>query len=91
MPTQPDFDAAFWAQVMADASRTIFCSPADAGKVQAAVEARGVGGLITVTPSPSIEPGQLYLSDDGAVERELRRSLRYRPATTCDDPKGTTP
>lgn len=94
MTAQPEFDTAFWAQVMADAIRTIFCSPADEDRIRAAVDRHGIAGLITVTPSPAVKPGQLYLSNDNAVERvlqwELGRPIRYRPTSTVsDNPKGT--
>lgn len=73
----------FWSQVMTDAERTVICPPDLESRCKGYVDARGLGGLITVKASPSCPPNQILVLDERAVEASLReavaRPIRLRP------------
>ncbi|MGQ5576750.1 hypothetical protein [Streptomyces sp. ECR3.8] len=69
-------DVRFWAQIQGDAKRTVLCEPDRADEIQAAVEARGYGHLVTVRVSPCCPPGQMIVIDEGAVEASGRQAIQ---------------
>lgn len=71
----------FWAQIIGDARRTVLVNPDLESRVKGWVDARGLGGVITVNASPAVPTDRCYVIDTGAVEADLRRALqgRWRP------------
>lgn len=73
----------FWAQVMTDAKRTVLCSPDLESRLKGYVDARGMGGLITVVASPGCPDGQLFVVDEQAMRasrnEQLAKPIRLRP------------
>jgi hypothetical protein len=75
-------DMCFWAQILQDARRTIYCHPDDAAVLQQAVQDQGIAHLYTVTSSPIPASGQMYLLDHQALEATQRQALRrWRPTS----------
>lgn len=68
----------FWAQVIGDAKRTVMCPPDLESCCKGYVEARGLGGIITVKASPAVPDNQLYVIDTGALAASLAE-LTSRP------------
>lgn len=58
----------FWAQVPTDSKRTVVCSPGLEPRVKGWVEARGVGGIITVVANRYVPDGGVYVVDERALE-----------------------
>ena len=59
----------FWQQVIGDAKRTVLCSPEMESRCKGYVDARGLGGLITVKASRAVPDDRLYVIDEQAVGR----------------------
>jgi hypothetical protein len=76
----PLTEARFWIQVMSDAARTVYCPPDLESRCKGYVDARGLGGLITVVPHPWVPPNVLVVVDRNAVDAEQRqrRQQGYR-------------
>lgn len=66
-------DVRFWMQVLADSRRTVFCSPENESRCKSYVDARGLGGLITVQVSQMVPDDQLIIIDQGALAMALGR------------------
>ena len=58
----------FWAQVMGDAKRTVICNPEYESRVKGWIEARGMGGLITVQATPVCPIDRTYIVDEQAIQ-----------------------
>jgi hypothetical protein len=58
----------FWAQVMGDAKRTVICNPDLESRVKGWIDARGMGGLITVQATPVCPIDRTYIVDDAALQ-----------------------
>ncbi|MFJ8798482.1 hypothetical protein [Streptomyces sp. NPDC102487] len=69
-------DDAFWAQIEGDAKRTVLCEPHMVDEVQAAVEARGFGNLITVRAHRYCPEGKLLIIDEAAMEASHRQMVQ---------------
>jgi hypothetical protein len=69
----------FWAQVLTDAKRTVLCPPEFESRCKGYVNTRGLGHLITVTASPFVPDGCLYVMDEGAIQAELNRPRKMTP------------
>jgi hypothetical protein len=70
----------FWAQVLADAKRTVYCAPADAGRIRDMVAAEGMAHLVAVVPSRFVEPGEAIVADTNAIEAGYRQAIqKVRP------------
>lgn len=67
-------DLRFWEQIYCDARRTIVCTPADAPRFQAAADAAGMTGLITVLSNPIVPEGEAYVIDEQAIDAWCRQS-----------------
>ena len=61
----------FWQQVMTDSERTIICEPDLESRIKGWIDARGLGGLITVEASPYCPPGRLIILDPHAIDAAL--------------------
>lgn len=57
----------FWAQVIGDVKRTVVCSPEMESRCKGYVDARGLGGLITVKASSGVPDTTLLVIDEGAI------------------------
>ena len=68
----------FWRQVMTDAKRTVLCNPDLESRIRGWVDARGLGGLITVTPSPAVPMDRVFVVDEQAVQASFAQ-LASRP------------
>ena len=72
----------FWSQVVGDAKRTVMCSPENESRCKGYVDARGLGGLITVKATPFVPDDRLFIIDEGAIEAAtnevLARPTRFR-------------
>jgi hypothetical protein len=66
----------FWAQVIGDAKRTVICSPDLESRVKGWVEARGMGGIITVQAGPFVPDNRLYIIDTPALDASLQQSIQ---------------
>lgn len=62
----------FWAQVIGDSKRTVMCSPDLESRCKSYVDARGLGGLITVKASPVVPDSQILVIDEQGVEASWR-------------------
>lgn len=70
----------FWSQVMTDARRTVFCPPEWESRCRGFVDARGLGGLITVVATPLCPPNRIIVADEQAMEASWRQTLQtWRP------------
>jgi DMSO/TMAO reductase YedYZ molybdopterin-dependent catalytic subunit len=66
----------FWAQVLTDAERTIFCSPDNESRIKSWIAARGLAGQLTVEASPVVPDDQLIVLDQHAVEAGHRKATQ---------------
>lgn len=58
----------FWAQVVNDAKRTVLCAPDLESRIKGLVDARGMGGIITVKASPAVPGDRLYVVDGSVLQ-----------------------
>lgn len=65
----------FWAQVMTDAKRTVICSPDLESRVKGWVDARDMGGLITVHVNPCCPEGRILILDEGAIQASRNQAM----------------
>ena len=65
----------FWAQVIGDAKRTVICPPDLESRCKGYVDARGLGYLITVKPSPYCPPNQILVLDEQALQASMNEML----------------
>lgn len=75
MSNDPLTEARFWAQVTADAQRTVVCSPDLESRVKGWVDARNLGGLIKVVPQRFCPDDQIWVVDEGALEASVAKGL----------------
>ena len=54
----------FWAQVIGDAKRTIICDPDLESRIKAWIDARGMGGILAVSPSPYVPRNTILILSD---------------------------
>lgn len=66
----------FWGQVLGDARRTVYCAPADAGRIRERVAAEGMDHLVTVVPSRIVEPGEAVVADTPAITAGFRETIQ---------------
>lgn len=69
-------EARFWAQVMGDARRTVHCPPDLESRIKGWVDARAMGGLITVLPNLACPPNQVFIVDQGAIDASFQQSIQ---------------
>lgn len=69
----------FWAQVTGDAKRTVVCSPDMESRVKGWVDARGLGGVLTVKASPVCPDDRVLLVDEQAIDAAFRESVQHGP------------
>lgn len=74
-------DLVFWAQILGDAQRIIYCEPGRVEEVRAIVEQKGLAGTITVTGNPYCPAGKLLIVDPGALEANTQQAAQ-RAATS---------
>ncbi|MCX5239809.1 hypothetical protein OG824_31870 [Streptomyces prunicolor] len=65
-------DIAAWYRRLHEARRTLICEPHLVDELRAAVEAKGLAGLITVTGSPVCLPGQAFVLNPAALDEVLQ-------------------
>lgn len=65
----------FWTQVMGDAKRTVICNPDLESRVKGWIDARGMGGLITVQATPICPINRTYIVDEQALQASLNEVL----------------
>lgn len=71
-------DERFWAQIRGDAKRTVLCEQHRLDEIQAVVEERGLGDILTVRGSAFCSEGTLLIIDEGGIEA-LCRQIVQRP------------
>lgn len=71
---KPLTEVRFWAQVLADAERTICCSPDNESRIKGWIDARGLSGLYKVIASPFVPDGQVFVVDEHAVDAATREA-----------------
>lgn len=76
MAADPITEVRFWLQVMTDAHRTVFCPPEWESRCKGYVDARNLGGLITVVATPICPPNQIIVADQQAMEASWRQTLQ---------------
>lgn len=57
----------FWSQVIGESRRTVLCPPDLESRCKGYVDARGLGGVITVIPSPHIPDNQILVVGESAA------------------------
>ena len=67
--SEPLTELRFWQQVIGDARRTVLCPPEMESRCKGYVDARGLGGVITVKASPVCPDDRLYVMDEQALMR----------------------
>lgn len=66
----------FWRTVLANAERTIYCSPEEAERVQDWVEANPLASGITVRMHICVPPGALYVVDENGLRADLNEAVQ---------------
>lgn len=66
--SDPLTEVRFWSLVGEISRRTIICSPELESRVKGYIDARGVGGLLTVQTSRHVPEDKIFVIDEGAVE-----------------------
>ena len=74
--SEPLTELRFWQQVIGDARRTVLCPPEMESRCKGYVDARGLGGVITVKASPVCPDDRLYVMDEQALMASVNRPLR---------------
>ena len=74
--SDPLTELRFWQQVIGDARRTVLCPPEMESRCKCYVDARGLGGLITVVASRACPDDRLYVMDEQALMASVNRPLR---------------
>ena len=76
---------AFWRQIRGDAKRTVLCEPHRFDELQALIEERGYGDVITVRASAACPEGQFLILDEAAMEatqqqlfQRAGKNIRFR-------------
>lgn len=75
----PWTEVRFWAQVHADAERTVVCSPNLESRVKGWVAARLMAGLITVKPSRLCPDDQIWVLDEHAIAASTAEYFAQTP------------
>lgn len=68
----------FWAQVIGDAKRTVVCNPDLESRIKGWVDARGMGGIIKVEPSPHAPMDRVFVIDEQAIAAAKNRPFQIR-------------
>ena len=74
--SDPLTEIRFWQQVIGDSKRTVLCPPEMESRCKGYVDARGLGGLITVVASRACPDDRLYVMDEQALMASVNRPLR---------------
>lgn len=75
------YDLEFGRIVRAEAKRTAFCHPDDAGRIRWFVDQSGLDDVVRVVESPLVPTGWMFLVDEQAIEAGFREDLRPRRAS----------
>jgi hypothetical protein len=75
----PLTEITFWAQVIGDAERTVYCPPEYESRIKCWVEARGMAGIIKVEASRMVPDGQIIVVDHNAIEASMRETMQREP------------
>lgn len=67
----PWADLATWYRRLHETRRTLICEPHLVDELRAAVEAKGLADVITVTGSPVCRPGQAFVLNTPALDDNL--------------------
>ena len=59
--SDPLTELRFWQQVIGDARRTVLCPPEMESRCKGYVDARGLGGVITVKATPVCPDDRIYV------------------------------
>ena len=74
--SDPLTEIRFWQQVIGDSRRTVLCPPEMESRCKGYVDARGLGGVITVVASRACPDDRLYVMDEQALMASVNRPLR---------------
>lgn len=70
----------FWAQVVGDSKRMVLCNPDLESRVKGWIDARGMGGILTVLADSACSMDRIYVVDqpalDAAYQQVLQRPIR---------------
>ncbi|MGH9252638.1 MAG: hypothetical protein ACRD0W_24445 [Acidimicrobiales bacterium] len=69
----------FWSQVIGDAKRIILCSPELESRVKSWIDARGMGGVLTVKASRGCPDDRIFIIDQGAMAATMAKFALGRP------------
>lgn len=72
----PLTEVMFWSQVIGDSKRTVLCPPDLESRVKGWVEARGMGGIITVHAAWFVPDNRLYVIDTPSMEAYVEESFQ---------------
>jgi hypothetical protein len=79
MGNDPLTEVRFWAQVLTDSKRTVVCNPDLESRIKGWVEARLMGGLITVVPNPFCPADQVFVIDKHALAASIAETTGWKP------------
>jgi hypothetical protein len=51
----------FWVQVIGDMHQTVMCSPETESRIKTWIDARGMGGIVTVIASPYVPDDRIFI------------------------------
>jgi hypothetical protein len=66
----------FWAQMIEDSKRTLYCQPGQGEAVKATVAAEGMDGMFTVRETPVCPEGRVIIVDEQALEAAYAETLQ---------------
>ncbi|MBC9000525.1 hypothetical protein [Micromonospora aurantiaca (nom. illeg.)] len=64
----------FWAQVIEDERRTVYCEPGRVTEVRQLLTEHDMGDQFDVHESPACLPGQILMVDHNALDAAMRQS-----------------
>lgn len=67
----------FWAQVLVDGHRTVYCPPEWESRCKGYVAARGLDGMVTVVAHRYVRANQLLVVDDNAMRAAERQRAQW--------------
>jgi hypothetical protein len=68
-------DTMFWLQIIGDAKRTIVCSPELESRIKTQIDARGIGGILTVQATRMwTDETRVIVIDEGALNASFNQS-----------------
>ncbi len=74
--TDPWSEVKFWATVLEESKRTVYCAPEWESRVKGVIDAHGLAGLYEVVVNRHLPTDAIFLADHNALEASVRESLQ---------------